>query len=401
MTEPITHFGISEAHKVMSGFHKLGNTLLSELLKHYSKPNERKTLKGWRIKEAAQMVNRSEAYLRRVKVDNQDLAPIKKDGIGYYSLELIDKIRKKIGTNFKRPEGSLPMVLAISNFKGGVAKSTTSLHLTHKAALLGMRCLVIDLDPQATLSLNFGYIPDLEVQSCQTITPALIEHPEKIKDVIQKTYFHGIDIIPGNLSLSDLEIQITDTSIQKEQMKTLDSPRMRLKNAIDVIKDQYDIIVLDCGPNLGMITINAVTAANGLLVPIPPMMSDFGSFVTFTGTLESLFNRINKDFDFFRILLTKHTSSKESKHLEILMRQKFSAYILHNTMLNSVEIEKSSSLFSSVYEISKRSTAPYKRVIKMLDAVFEEVFDSFNKIWEAQAQNYESKQQKELVTEDI
>ena len=277
------------------------------------------------------------------------------------------------------------MVVAVSNFKGGVAKSTTALHLIQKCALLGLKCLAIDLDPQATLSLGFGYVPDIDVKAEQTIRNCLIDEPESIKEIIQNTYFDGIDIIPGNLSLSDLEINLSNISIQEKQSQQLGMPNDRLKNSLSFIESNYDVIVMDCGPNLGMLTINAVTASNGLLVPIPPMMSDLGSFVTFTGTLEDLFSKLNKNFDFFRIVLTKHPESKLSKDIEILMREKFGAYILQKNLINSVEIEKASSEFSSVYELPKKSTKAYKRAITALDDVFNEVIDAFKYIWRAQS----------------
>jgi chromosome partitioning protein len=364
----------------------MGNDLLSNLLKYYSEPHEKKTLRYWKMKDACQMIGRSEAFLRKLENDDPTFTPYKDaTGIRQYDLSFINRVRDKANTRYKRPNGSKPIVLAVSNFKGGVAKSTTSLHLVQKCALIGLRCLVIDLDPQATLSLGFGYVPDIDVQTEETIRSALIESPDKIKALVQKTYFDGIDIIPGNLSLSDLEINLSNFSIQEKQSKNLGMPNIRIQNAINQVSNNYDVIVIDCGPNLGMLTINAVTAANALLVPIPPMMNDLGSFVTFTGTLDTLFSQLNKNFDFFRIVLTKHPESILSKQIEILMRERFGAYILQKNIVNSVEIEKASSSFSSVYEVPRKSTKTYKRAIESLDNVFNEVIDAFKYIWKTQS----------------
>lgn len=388
MSEPTTHYGVSEASKLMSAFHVMGNELLTNLLQYYSEPNKKKTLRKWKMKEACQMIGRSEAFLRKLETDSPEFAPQKdENGIRFYDLKLINKIRDKAKTRYIRPKGSSPITLSVSNFKGGVAKSTTTLHLVQKAALLGLRCLVIDLDPQATLSLGFGYVPDIDVQPDQTIKKALIEDPKNITQLVQNTYFEGIDIIPGNLSLSDLEITLSNLTIQKEQIKILDLPNLRICNSVKHIENDYDLIVFDCGPNLGMLTINAVTYSNSLLVPIPPMMNDLGSFVTFTGTLEALFKQINKNFDFFRIILTKHPESQLSKQIEILMREKFGAYILQKNIVNSVEIEKSSSSFSSVYEMQKKSSKSYYRAIDCLDSVFIEILDAFKHIWKSQSEN--------------
>lgn len=386
MKEPITIFGTKDATNLMSAFHGLGNELLTELLRYYSAPHEKKSLRTWKMKDACEMIGRSEAYIRKLeKLDSVYKPPQNDSGARSYPLDLINKIREKSGTRYHRPTQSDPIIISISNFKGGVAKSTTSLHLAHKAAILGLRVLAVDLDPQATLTLGFGYVPDIDIMHENTIRLAMTESSEKIKDLRIKTYFDGIDLIPSNLSLSDLEIVLTDISQQETQARTLGMPNERLINALSVVKDDYDIIVLDCGPNLGMLTINAVTASNSLLVPIPPMMSDFGSFVTFTGTLESLFQQTNKNFEFFRILITKHPESKESKQLEIMMREKFGNYILQKFLVNSVEIEKAASTFSSVYELPKKSAPAYKRAMTSMDGVMNEIFDAFKKIWYEQS----------------
>jgi chromosome partitioning protein len=386
MIDQVTHFGTSNSSRLMSGFHELGNDLLSDLLKYYSNPYEKKTLRTWKMKEACEMIGRSEAYLRKLEIEDNDYSPPRDNsGIRQYDLKLINKIRNRANTRYLRPKKSKPIVIAVSNFKGGVAKSTTSLHLIQKCALLGLKCLAIDLDPQATLSLGFGLIPDIDVRPEETIRNCLIDSPENIHDIVQETYFDGIDLIPSNLSLSDLEINLSNISIQENQIENLGMPNVRIKNALNNVSSRYDVILLDCGPNLGMLTINAVTAANSLLVPIPPMMSDLGSFITFTGTLSSLFSQLNKNFDFFRILLTKHPESLLSKNIEILMREKFGAYILQNNIITSVEIEKASSSFSSVYEFPRKSTPSYKRAIQSLDKVFNEIIDSFKYIWDAQS----------------
>jgi len=389
MSDQITHFGVSNASQLMSGFHEMGNELLTNLIQYYSEPNEKKTLRMWKMKEACQLIGRSEAYVRNLEKESTEYIPYKDDkGIRHYSLSLINKIRDRAKTRYQRPDGSKPIILSISNFKGGVAKSTTTLHMVQKCALAGLRCLVIDLDPQATLSLWFGYVPDIDVKEDETIRPALEGDSSNIKKVIQKTYFDGVDIVPGNLSLSDLEITLSNLSIQEEQLKTLGMPNVRITNCVKHIEDDYDIIVFDCGPNLGMLTINAVTCSNSLLVPIPPMMNDLGSFVTFTGTLETLFKHVGKSFDFFRIILTKHPESMLSKQIEILMREKFGAYILQKNIVNSVEIEKASSSFSSVYEMPKRSSKSYNRAINCLNGVFNEILDAFKDIWTAQNELY-------------
>ncbi len=386
MAEPLTHFGISNASNLMRSFHKVGNTTLTELLEMYSAPNTKKTLRTWGIREASKLIGRSEQHIRKLETKGSIFYPPLKDKKGkrYYTLERINKIRDILKTRFVRPPCSSPMIFAFTNFKGGVAKSTSSLAFAHKCALYGMKVLCIDLDPQATLTLGFGFVPDVHLKGEDTISDALNRSPQSILNLIKKTYFDGISIIPGNLALADMELELTKKEKQIDDIPRLGMPQDRLKQALSLIQDKYDIIILDCGPNLGILTINAVTAANALVVPIPPMMADFASFVTFTGTLAALFDSTNKDFDFFRILLTKHSGSSEAKGVDALMRERFGRYVLKDHIVNSVEIEKASGKFGSVYELQKSSSPVYKRAIKSLDDIFDQIIEACDTIWRAQ-----------------
>jgi chromosome partitioning protein len=387
MTEPLTHYGIEDASNLMRSFHQVGNSTLTELLRLYAAPEEHKTLRTWGIREAASLIGRTEQHIRKLEEKDGLLYPPTKDKNGkrFYTLERINLFRDKLGTRFKRDTLSDPIILAITNFKGGVGKSSTSLSLSHKCALDGLRVLCIDLDPQATLTLGFGFIPDVHLKGEDTICDALNKSPKSISVLIKKTYFDGISLIPGNLALADMELELTNTEKQNNDIPLLGMPQNRLQNALALVKDDFDIIILDCGPNLGILTINAVTAANSLLVPIPPMMADFGSYVTFTGTLAELFDSINKSFSFFRILLTKHSGSSEASGVEKMMKQRFGRYMLTDHIVNSVEIEKASGRFGSVYELQKNSSPAYQRAIKSLNSVFNEIIDASKTIWKAQA----------------
>lgn len=387
MTEPLTHYGVEDASTLMRSFHHVGNSTLTELLLLYSAPDERKCLRTWGIKEASSLIGRTEQHIRKLEEEGAPLFPPTKDAKGkrFYTLERINQFRDKLGTRYKRDELSDPIILAITNFKGGVGKSSTCLAFSHKCALEGLRVLCIDLDPQATLTLGFGFVPDVDLKGDDTVCDALNKSPDSIFNLIKKTYFDGISLVPGNLALADMELELTNVEKQSQDIQKLGMPQERLKNALSLVKDNFDIIILDCGPNLGILTINAVTAANSLLVPIPPMMADFGSYVTFTGTLAELFGAINKSFLFFRILLTKHSGSLEASGVEKLMKQRFGRYMLTDHIVSSVEIEKASGKFGSVYELPKNSSPAYQRAMKSLDSVFNEIIEASKSIWKAQA----------------
>lgn len=145
-------------------------------------------------------------------------------------------------------------VIAIANQKGGVGKTTTSVNLSACLATLGKRVLLIDIDPQGNTTSGLG-VNKGDVSNC--IYDVLINevHP---KDTILHTAIEGLHIIPATIQLAGAEIELVPT-ISREQ---------RLKKAISLVKDQYDYVMIDCPPSLGILTINSLTAADSVLIPI-------------------------------------------------------------------------------------------------------------------------------------
>lgn len=390
MLENFTRFGIDDPAQTMEAFHKLGNMTLQKILLQAASPETMKNLRTWGIYSAAELVGKTSQSIRQVEKEGTiDKPKTSAKGKRYYTLEDINKLRDLFGTRFKRPQNSEPIILAVTNFKGGVAKTTTSLLLSQKCAMDGLRVLVIDLDPQATFTLLFGYIPDIHLINDDTIATSLLEDPKDIHRVIKKTYFTGVDLIPSNLDLASVELTLPS---KDNNFVKLGSPIYRLKNALELVKNNYDVIIFDCGPNLGSLTLNAVAACNGMLVPIPPAMADFGSYVRFTGTLSELFTQVHTKLDFFRILLTKHSGSKAANELDAIMRHQFGNLMLVNHMVDSVEIDNTNNSLSTIYEqtaIGANSKA-YKRATEAADKVNNEIISAFKEIWDMQNKNFMS-----------
>ena len=268
-TSETGQYSIDNLQSLLSTFSLLGKDILSGKITEDIKAVNKKTLRTFRMKEACELIGRSDAFLRKLEVSDPLYKPQKINGVRFYTLDLINKIRDRANTRFKRPKNSNPIIMAVSNFKGGVGKSIISKSIADKCAISGLRVLSIGMDAQGTDSLYYGFIPDLDIMPEETIRSALLESPNLIKDLIKKTYFNGIDIIPGNLSLTEVEIKLTDYKEQINQVKKLGFPDERLSNALSYIQDDYDIILIDCGPNLNILTLNAINACNAILVPIP------------------------------------------------------------------------------------------------------------------------------------
>lgn len=395
MRKVLTQYGIDDVKATLDAFSRLTKDVLSGDITKDLEAITPKTLRKFKMKEASKMIGRSDAYLRKLEKENENeklYSPEKQNSIRYYSLDLINRLRDKAGTRYHRPTGTKPIIISVSNFKGGVGKSITSKTLADKFALEGLRVLSIGMDAQGTDSLYYGIIPDIDIEPHETIRPALLEDPSQIKNLIKKTYFPGIDIIPGNLSLNDVEIKLTDYKEQMKQIKTLGMPDERLKKALEFISDDYDVILLDCGPNLNILTLNSIEACNGMLIPVPPASPDLASFGTYCSTLSSHLgysSRKSRNMDFLRIVITKHPNNSTAQRLSKIMRDNFGTYMTLRNIVYSAEIEKAASEFSSLYEILPNSRKSYIRAMESTESVTNEIFDAIKMIWESQVNEYE------------
>ena len=142
-------------------------------------------------------------------------------------------------------------IIAVIQHKGGTGKTTTVANLGAGLAILGKKTLIIDLDPQANLSLHFGYIVETDIMQCG-------DGKMNVKSLIKTTELDKLSIIPSSLSLADAEIDLVNAVLRE----------YKLKQIVDPIKPEYDYILVDTGPNLGLLLWNALTACDSYLIPI-------------------------------------------------------------------------------------------------------------------------------------
>jgi chromosome partitioning protein len=281
-------------------------------------------------------------------------------------------------------------IIAISNFKGGSAKTTTAVHLSQYLALQGYRVLAVDLDPQASLSAMFGAQPEIDIGPNETIYAALRYDDDRrpLKQVIRETYFEGLHLIPGNLEVMEYEHD-TPRILATRQSGAGGVFFERLRDVLHQVDADYDIIVLDTPPSLGFLTLGAIYAATGMIVTVHPAMLDVASMSQFLLMMSDLTDEINKAGatlaqDFFHYLLTRHDPiDKPQTGMVTLLRHLFGSDVLVPTAIASTAIEAAGLAKQSLYEVEpgaiRRET--YRRARDAMDDVNAAIVELITTSW--------------------
>lgn len=259
-----------------------------------------------------------------------------------------------------------------------------SLHFAQYAAREGFRTLLVDADPQATTTGAFGFVPDLDLGDGQDLFLALVEAPELISQAIKKTHWNSLDLIPARLVLQYVDWKLSQP--KELNHPELGPPPVRLHRALDTVADRYDIIVVDTPPSLGMLSINAIAAANLIIMPIVPHMYDISSSVQYFKILEQVCELYEEEVNVQRlsILLTKVDNSTETLNNIAVINGAYGELILSNRMGLTKELQKSASDQISIYEIDqpRGSRDTYNRAIMMLDGVNAEILLAVRQHWQ-------------------
>lgn len=339
------------------------------------------------IGKAADLVGRTPAAIRDAEKDGRLPPPPRTENnrrVGYTLAQLND-MRGLFGTRPWRAPDDPCCILAVQNFKGGVGKSTLSVHLAQYLAIQGYRVALIDCDSQASATTLFGYVPDLDLTEDDTLYPFLRQQELTSLDyALRKTHFDGLELIPANLRLFQSEYEIA-ARMARGQGRLID----RLSQGIASISDRFDVIVLDPPPALGAISLSVLRAANALIVPVPPTVMDFSSTAAFLAMLDETIETLSENdlaptLRFLRFVASKVDENKSmQKELLNLMRTLFGHAMIRTPLKDSAEIDNATARLMTVYELDGpvTSSAVRNRCLAYLDGVNAEIEIDIRSMW--------------------
>jgi chromosome partitioning protein len=372
---------------------------LSEALNNHMRnsfqPDSRKALRKFHPAEVSELTGISMSNLR-TRHQEDDFPDVETDSRGrrLYSAQEIDQIRHvmaKTGRNGEiylpgRRENDALQVISIVNFKGGSSKTTSAIHLAQRYALRGYRVLAIDMDPQASLTTMFGYRPEIEFAESGTIYDALkYEDPVPLSQVIRKTYFYNLYLAPAGLLLSEYE---TETAYALQHK--IDPPfTQRLAIALDEVEADYDLVIIDCPPQLGFTTMTALLASTGLLITVVPSMLDVASMAQFlemagetVQTLEEAAGPI--DWNFLKFLIARYEPTDvPQSQMAGFLRSILLDQVLTTAMLKSTAISDAGMTQQTIYELDPSQVVKktLTRILESVNGVADEFEKTIQRAW--------------------
>ena len=233
-------------------------------------------------------------------------------------------------------------IIAICNQKGGVGKTTTSINLAASLAHLKKKVLLIDTDPQANATSGIG-VDKNEVE--KSIYDILVDEVD-INEVIKHSAYENLDVVPSSIALAGAEVELV-SAISREQ---------RMKNAISEIKEQYDYVVIDCPPSLGLITLNSLTAADGVVIPVQTEYYALEGLSQLMNTFNIVRKHLNSKLDIFGVLLTMTDSRTNiSNQVAEEVRNHFKDKVFDTVIARTVRLSEAPSFGEPIIEYAKNS----------------------------------------------
>lgn len=285
-----------------------------------------------------------------------------------------------------RPPGAAGITITVANFKGGVAKTTSAVTLAQGLSMRGHKVLLLDLDPQGSATTLFGVLPDAEVDTEHTAMSLFIGDEQDLQYAVRKTYWPNIDLVCAAPLLYGAEFALPARQARDpgfEFWRVLD-------RGLDPSREIYDVIVIDTPPSLSYVTINALMAADGVIMPLPPSALDFASSAQFWDLFSDLCNQLirsrgkTKSFEFIDVLLSRvEASDTASSVVRQWVLEGYGDKVLPIEIPKTSVAATASAEFGTVYDLPRgsvnaktfsRARVAYDRMCELIEQQIEAVW---------------------------
>jgi chromosome partitioning protein len=371
----------------MQNFSSKLETALQNLSLAQYPPDAYREMRKFSSSEVAALLDVSEAYIRQIVLKDKGPNPeTSANGRRMYNLDQILELRKTLAEkgrkkwmNPRRVDGEECQIIAVTNFKGGSSKTSTTIHLGHYLALKGYRVLAVDLDPQASLTALHGALPDFDPREDDTLYAAIrFNDPKPTRELVHKTHITGFDVICAGLDLTEFETAVALEMRHAGGTSFL----LRVAQALGQVADDYDVILMDSAPSLNFLTLSSLTAATGVIIPVPAHMLDVdstGKFLELASSYMQILSEMGAaaHWDFAKFLVTKFEANDHPQaNMTALMRQVFGEDLLLNMVSKSTAVADALTWKQSLYEVQRaRFSAPktYDRAMESINAANAEI----------------------------
>lgn len=380
-------------HETLSEFSKKGRELARDIAIDQfgdDSPEAREITRRFNVSDAAKLVgvHRNAIYEaeKSGKLAAPDMAEDKRGNarrLGY-TINQLNDMRNAFGTYPWRDDEEDAVVLSLTRHKGGSYTTATGVHLAQYLSMEGYRVLLVDMDPQATASLYHGYVAEVNVSPSDTLLPYMTGEKDDLNYCIKSTAWPNLEIIPSCLAMQKIESQLE--RLAEQDLLDGRPPHLMLRYGLETVMDNYDVIIIDGSPNVGVGTMNMICAADELLCLSPAELNDFMSTTLLFTVLEELFNGVDlAGFEpDFRILVTKynHRAGSSSRLMLDTIRDLWGSKVLSNVVQVSDEIGKGQVRMRTIYEqdsTQRSSPATWQKAVSIWTPVFEEILNDMIK----------------------
>ena len=246
-------------------------------------------------------------------------------------------------------------IIAFANQKGGVGKTTSAVNIAASLGVLGYKVLVLDLDPQGNATSGVGIMK----KALKTTTFDLLTSEAGVKDVALKTKYENLSVIPTNTTLARAEFELGE----------VEEGEYVLKKKLDAVKDQFDYIIIDCPPSLGLLTVNAMTASDGVIIPMQCEFFALEGLSQLMFTISRIKQHYNKTLNVTGILITMH-NNRLILSMQVIneLRKHYADKLFETTISRNVKVSEAPGFGAPVYYHEKRSKGAreYMNVAKEL-----------------------------------